>query len=155
MNSLTHENLVDLVEETSRKNKELEKAQQSTANYVESTADRFAGKSSQVLAGIIGGALGSVPGAMGYIFGAPTALTGLGGAIAVIAGVALAMYRWRGHGWHKIEKAKAKLVSSIAIVKEELTSLPEDAPQEARDNLWDTYNKLLMNYQRIAIDGLN
>lgn len=127
----------------------IDKATQATRQELEATARRYAKERSSVLAGIIGGALGSIGG-----IGISTVSVGaftvggavLTGPIGLAVGAALAVLSWRGTAYLKLERAKERLELAVGTIKAEIQSLPPDAPKETRDRLWDGYNELMTDF---------
>jgi hypothetical protein len=115
---------------------------------------------SSVLAGFVGGAVGSTAGVtFGGIAIAGFALPAVAitGPLGMAVGVAVALLAWRGpKRWH-IEKLISNTRLLLAEIDErmdatlkQIDALPRNAPQATRDNLWVSFNQLL--HQRRTIE---
>ncbi len=122
--------------------REAQEIQQVSRHSVEEVAEQYSQSSSTFLAAALGGALGSAGGlALGNL---------PGGFLGLIIGAAAGVLSFRGRNSWRLEKATQKAKGALDFVREQLNSLPSDAPQEVRDQLYKKYTELMNEYARVA-----
>ena len=144
--------VVDLIQQTSHLNQELEKTTKGEISEIERTAEKYSNKSSEYLCAVLGGGIGFSGG-----FGLSLAGVSLvfSGPIGMILGAALAVLMWRGKGQNKIERANKKVEVIKSKIISELKNLPSDAPEYIKKQLWDIYKNSGIEYEKIVIEGLS
>ncbi|NRF28248.1 hypothetical protein [Vibrio coralliilyticus] len=134
---------------------DLEQLQNSTANFIEkmaSSSEKASTKSSVVLIGLIGGLIGTIAGmALAPVIGVSVVV--LPATLATL-GIASGVLMYRGLDTIGLEKAITKNTLVFDEIQRRMNSLPDDAPEEVRDELWKSYielNSVLNNQTAIAL----
>lgn len=133
-----------------------EDAQKVTAlspDQLRKTAEDYDKAPSSVLAGIVGGVIGS---AGGFTL---TTFTGaalvVSGPIGLAAGVALGVLSFRGRKYLRLERSSQKTRGALDVLRAELAALPADAPPSAKDAIYEEHARLIRKYGDIATDSLD
>lgn len=114
-------------------------------------SESLSSKSSEFLAGVIGGVTGFSSGISLTFLGGVTFLVGPLGAML---GIAVGILIWRGGGQHRIERVTRKFTNATEIIKSELASLPAGTPKSTRDKLWKKYDDIVDEYQKIVLGAM-
>ena len=142
--------VANLIDEASQLNNEIKKIDAISSTII-NVVGKFSAKSSEFLAGTVGACIGLSGGygisllGTSIVFSPP---------VGMILGVAFSVLLWRGIGQHKIERLNKKDYIAKEKLLNEIKSLPTDAPQYIKDNLWKTYDNMTEIYQQKAIESL-
>jgi hypothetical protein len=151
MSTVLKNHVVDLIQQTSHINKDIEKTAKVNIATLEDTAEKYSSKSSQYLAAIVGGGIGLSGGFGVSLMGVSMVFTG---PIGLVLGAAAAILIWRGRGQQKIERANQKVQAVKNRILEDINSLPPSAPQYVVDRLWELYNNATDVYERSVVEAL-
>jgi len=144
--------VIDLIQNAAHLNQESDDTAKGNITDIESTAEKYETKSSEYLAGVIGGGIGLSGGFAISLAGVSIVFSG---PIGLIMGVAGAILLWRGKGQHKIERANKKDNLAKSKILANIRNLPDDAPQETRNRLWKLYDKTTEIYETEVLSGLS
>jgi len=151
MSTVAKNHIVDLIQQTSHFNQEIEKTAKADITSIEDTAEKYSSKSSEYLAGVVGGGIGLSGGFGVSLMGASIIFSG---PIGIVLGAAMAVLIWRGRGQQKIERANKKIQAVKSKILEDINSLPPSAPQYVVNRLWELYNNATDVYERSVVEAL-
>ena len=153
MSNAPKAHIADLIRRAESLNQDLERFSKSEINAIKTKHQASPSKSSEILAGVIGGGIGfSVGYALGAIGGITNIFTGPFGAIM---GIAAAILLWRGQEQLKIERAIKKYEIITSRILQIIRSLPEDTPENIRQQQWEMYYDVTAELEKILLGSIS
>lgn len=143
--------LIDLINKAEEVNKDLADTAKFDRKELERIAEEYTNKSSEYLAAISGGIFGFSGGFAISVFGGISLISG---GLGAVLGAALGILIWRGRGQHKLERGTKKYELASAIILQKIKNLPDNTPQDVKDQLWEMYRVLNTRYAHVVIDSL-
>ncbi len=123
-----------------------------TRRNIEDVAGQYDRAPSSVLAGIVGGVVGSAGGlALTTVAGTALVVTG---PLGLALGAALAILAFRGPRYWSLERSTRKLQLALSLIRGEIATLPDDTPASVKISLWQQYERLMEHYGGIVHDSM-
>jgi hypothetical protein len=120
---------------------------------IDDVAYKYSRAPSTFLAAVVGGAIGSAGGITLAAIGAGALV--LTGPLGLAVGAAVSVLAFRGKSYWRLELATQKTKGAIELIKSEINSLPKDAPEHIRQNLYREYEQLITTYTQVAGDTID
>lgn len=115
---------------------------------LEEVAEKYSRAPSSFLAAIAGGVLGSGGGiALGTLGTTAVIVTG---PLGLALGAAIAVLAFRGRSYWRLENATHKARGAMELIRAQIDSLPSDAPDNVKVELYEIYRSLAKDYALVA-----
>ncbi|WP_152622130.1 hypothetical protein [Archangium violaceum] len=132
---------------------ELRRIKQLTKQEIDDVAEKYSRSPSTFLAGVVGGGVGASVGIVAGTLASSTLF--LAGPIGLAVGAALGVLTFRGRNHWRIERATHKTKLALELILSQINSLPQNAPRDIRNSLYQQYRELMNEYSKVAINSID